>query len=365
MKRKHLGILFGGRSTEYKISLKSAVFLAQKVHKTRKIFLIGVDSKTGQWSSHDQALSLRQIQNLTEEKLNEFLTTKEIFLDGERIVPKPLVLNPGLNSPGSLDQSFDVVFPIIHGADGEDGKIQAILDFNQIPYVGSKIDGSVACMNKIFTKRLVQSLGIPTLPDIVLNKSENWEEKISKDDLFKSFQSKALFIKVAHGGSSIGVFRVTNQQELTEKIFEAFEYEDSLLIEPEMNAFEVFVAFFGPGFPSQKKISSLGCFQIGFFDYEKKYKKSILKTEIPAPFPKLAETLIQNASIKIANILQLRHLARIDFWYQKKTGEFFLNEVNTIPGLTATSLYPKLLEYEGYSHEEWIEKILISLEEEK
>lgn len=227
-------------------------------------------------------------------------------------------------------KSFDVIFPIIHGKTGEDGKLQGLLDTFNIKYVGSKCLESAICMDKSLSKIVFDKLNIPQVPYIYF-----------KDKMPNIPFSFPMIIKPANGGSSIGINIATNKKELKEAIKIAKKYDQKIIIEKFIEAQELECAILQT---NKLLISEIGeiISTNKFYDYEAKYENDS-ETIIPANIPKNIKTQIQKYAKKVFKELNLKNLARIDFFYDKEKNQIYINEINTLPGFTTISMYPKLL----------------------
>jgi len=253
--------------------------------------------------------------------------------------------NEKVNNIIDFLKQYDVVFPITHGTDGEDGKLQGILDFFNIKYVGSKWGSSYICMDKQRTKEILHFHNIPQVPFEIYQ--ENYKPTIPFP----------VIVKPANGGSSIGIKIANNKKELKEAIKEASKYDNKIIIEKFINAQELECAIL-----EDKKliVSDIGEILSAntFYDYEAKYENQDSKTIIPANINKKIKKQIQEYAKEIFEILELKGLARIDFFYDKDYQKIYLNEINTLPGFTEISMFPKLIMNEGLSYKEIITKLI-------
>lgn len=242
-------------------------------------------------------------------------------------------------------QQFDVVFPIIHGTNGEDGKLQGMLDLFNIKYVGPKCGPSYICMDKERTKQILNEYNIPQVPYEIYEKNK----KINIDF--------PIIVKPANGGSSIGIKMTNNKKELKEAIKNAMKYDKKIILEKFLDVQELECAVL-----EDKKIivSEVGEILSAntFYDYEAKYENKASKTLIPANIPEKVSKKIKEYSKIIFQKLELNGMSRIDFFYDKVNDKIYLNEINTIPGFTEISMYPKLIINKGYSYSELISSLI-------
>lgn len=249
--------------------------------------------------------------------------------------------------------SFDVVFPLLHGLGGEDGSIQGFFETAKIPLIGSGTRASANCMDKAITKILCIQEGLPVVPFQIVRKA------ISEKDLQFSFP---VFVKPAKEGSSLGVSKVKNKLELEVALHEARQWGEKILVEPAIDGREIEIAIFDDG---KNRICSpageIVCEGAEFYSYDAKYvDEAAAKLIAPAELSAEELSKVQDFASKIFDCLECRGLARIDF-FMTRSGEFLLNEVNTLPGFTKISMYPKLMQLAGLSYSELISRLIESV----
>lgn len=246
---------------------------------------------------------------------------------------------------------FDVIFPITHGTNGEDGKLQGMLDLFDIKYVGCKTSTSAICMDKDFSKMIFSHLGIPQIPFITIS-----NQKFKIHDIIKKL-GLPLIVKPANGGSSIGISKASNKKELKKAIIEAFKYDDKIVIEKFIKARELEC-----GLLEDKDfyISEVGEITSAneFYDYNAKYKNKKSYTTIPANLKKEVKDKIIKYTKTAFDGINGRGFARIDFLYDEDNEQLYLNEINTLPGFTEISMYPKLFIYSGIEYKDLITKLI-------
>ena len=346
MKKLSVGIIFGGKSSEHEVSLQSAKNIIEAIDRNRfDITLIGID-KQGQWFLRD---------------LNRFLENAE---DPRHISlaasVRPLALQPGhLQQPffesaqqQQLDQ-LDVIFPIIHGTLGEDGSLQGLLAFANLPYVGSAVLGSAVCMDKDLCKRLLMQAGIAVAPYIAV--------KAVADEaaLFEQASTQLglpLFIKPASQGSSVGVSKVTNAAEFSAGLALAFRYDRKVLIEQAIVGREIECAILGNDQP-QASVCGEVLTQDQFYSYDAKYIDGQSRTVVPADMPKEIEAQIQAVALRTFAALECEGLARVDV-FLTPDNQIVVNEVNTLPGFTNISMYPQLWQASGLNYSDLISNLI-------
>lgn len=340
MKKLNIAILFGGKSTEHEVSIMSAKNILKALDPDKyNISLIGID-KTGKW----------------------FLTNNIIL---ENFSDKELALIPGQDHQPLIHYSkgqntvnkFDAVIPAIHGTYGEDGSVQGMLKIANIPFVGCDVLGSAIGMDKDVSKRLLQAAGIKVANCIVYEYFER--NSICFDDV-KGKLGVPFFVKAANLGSSVGVNKVTNAAELEKAIEEAFLYDNKLLIEEAIDGREIECSIMGgngkieasvPGEVIQNKNHE-------FYSYEAKYlDESGAVIQIPADIEEEKTKEIQELAKKVFKTLSCYGLARVDM-FLTKDGNLIINEINTLPGFTDISMYPKLWEYSGKSTTQLLDELI-------
>ena len=318
-------VLFGGQSSEHEISCLSAYNVLENINQNKYIVSkIGIDLK-GTWYLYSG--DNKYIKN------NTWLNNKKYIKEITNII--------------GFIKKFDVVFPVLHGKYGEDGIIQSLLEYAKVKYVGCNNSTSVLCIDKSLSKIMASNINIPIVPYQILYK----EKKLDKKSL-----SYPLIVKPCSEGSSFGVTKVHNEKELNKAINLAYKYDKKILIENFIEAIEIECAVLGN---NPYIISDIG--QIipdnEFYDYESKYESNNSKIIIPANV--LNKDMIQNYTLRISEALHVRGLARVDFFIDKNNKEIYFNEINTMPGFTDISMYPKLIEHYGINYSELIDKLIM------
>lgn len=344
MKKKiRVGIIFGGKSTEHEVSIQSAQSIYSALDKKKyNIFLIGID-KQGRW----------HMQN--EEKL---LDTKSNFLVAANKTKNPLHLSPGKDiwfSDESKDTHLDVIFPVLHGTNGEDGSVQGMLKVLNIPCVGSGVLGSAIGISKDITKKLLTGAGIPVADFLVFKESEREKIKFSE---IKNRLGLPFFVKPANLGSSVGVSKVKNKRELADAIKQVFMYDTKILFEEYIKGREIECAVLGSDVPTASVPGEVIPVGHEFYTYESKYMdEKGYKLVIPANLPKRIAKKIQQQAISVFKTLECSGMARVDF-FVTSNHQIIVNEINTIPGFTKISMYPKLWEASGVSYPDLINRLI-------
>ncbi|MDP3956056.1 MAG: D-alanine--D-alanine ligase [bacterium] len=344
-KKIRVGILFGGKSAEHEVSLQSAKNVADAINKDKyEVSLIGID-KSGRWLLPNQSQFL----------LNES-NPKLIKLNRESEQSVILIPQSGGQLTNLTDEkshtTIDVIFPILHGPFGEDGTVQGLLKLANIPFVGASVLGSAIGMDKDVMKRLLRDAGIPVAKFLVFKKGDDTDfETVSKE------LGMPAFVKPANLGSSVGVSKVRNKEEFEKAVSEAFQYDSKILVEEAIVGREVECSVLG----NQNPIASVPGEILPnheFYSYEAKYiDENGAKLKVPAEVSETVKQQVQELAIKTFKTLECEGLGRVDF-FLKENGEFVVIEINTIPGFTKISMYPRLWEASGISYIELIDRLI-------
>ena len=342
-KRLRVGVLFGGRSGEHEVSLASAASVIRGLDPDKyEAVPIGI-TKDGHWLVGEGAIKM----------------LPEILKGGRRVMltadPTEAALVPLDRGAGA--QRFDVIFPVMHGTFGEDGTIQGLLELADIPFVGAGVLGSAIGMDKDVAKRLCQEAGIPVVPWITVHRWR-WEKEPAavKADIEAKFPYP-VFVKPATLGSSVGMTKAHSSEELGPALDFACEYGLKILVEKAVSAREIEVSVLGNNDP-QASVPGEIVPHREFYDYAAKYLEDGTQLLIPAELKPAQVTKIKALAVSAFRALELSGMARVDFFLEKKGGRIFLNEVNTIPGFTSISMYPKLWEASGIVFRELIDKLI-------
>jgi D-alanine-D-alanine ligase len=340
MKQKvRIGILFGGRSAEHEVAIQSAKNVFEALDKdTYEPVLIGI-TKKGTWI-HLSQRTFQQIAN------HAYQALPEKIIGGRKeggIHP----FTQGLNL-----SDIDVVFPVLHGPYGEDGTIQGLLKTLNVPFVGAGVLGSAVGMDKDVMKRLLRDSKLPIAKFIVVHKSEQLSFKQVTANLHLPF-----FVKPANLGSSVGVSKVNSEEEFIQAVKEAFSYDTKIMLEEYIEGREIECCVLGNENPIASVAGEI-IPQHEFYDYSAKYldeNGAVLK--IPADISDDISKQVQEIAIKTFQVLCCQGLARVDFFLTKQN-KLYVNEINTIPGFTKISMYPKLWEKSGIGYRELIDRLL-------
>ena len=321
-----VAVIYGGMSTEHDVSVVSAKNVIENLNIGKyEIHKIEI-SKNGEWLSNG-----KRIKNIVEEL-----------------------------------QKVDVVFPVLHGLYGEDGTIQGMLELLRIPYVGCKVLASSICMDKVYTKYILNGAKI-NMAKFVYIKNENIyidddleEVELQNDEIIDVVEKKLgfpVFVKPSNSGSSVGVTKANNGAELIKALQTASQYDKKVLIEETIVGKEVECAVLGNDKVLASTVGEILSAE-DFYTYDAKYNNTESKTVIPTNIPKEVIDKIKKIAIKAFKAVDGSGLARVDFFVQNKTNKIYLNEINTMPGFTSISMYPKLWEHEGLSYSELLDQLI-------
>jgi len=369
-KKLRVALLYGGRSTEHEISLESATSVLQQLDPARyDIVPVYIDQ---QGTFHRQAAlpagAVNALPTNTPARSRETADARTAL----RVLPTDTQTRSQeataaqadrlFKSDSPSDDALTVVLPIVHGPLCEDGSLQGLLELCDVPYVGSRVLGSALCMDKDVAKRLVCAEGIPIVPYLCVRGADYetntlaWIARIEREIGYPTF------VKPATLGSSVGVTRAENPSELTAAIQLALRYDDKLLIEKALRPREIEFAVLAArtlGDPPDVSVPGEIRAQDDFYSFERKYLDAQgAQLSIPADIsPELAERGRQ-AARRIFQVLECDGMARVDFFLDKDSGELYFNEVNTIPGFTSISMYPKLWEASGVPYAELLDRLI-------
>ena len=333
--KKKIAVLFGGQSTEHEVSRVSATSVLKNIDQTKyDIYPIGI-TKDGLWFEYTGKLD--NIESGEWEK-DEYYKMPE----GQKIL---------------FNKEVDVVFPVLHGLFGEDGTIQGMCKLLNIPCVGPGVMSSALCMDKVYTKYLLENFNIKQADYVVVNAHEYAENKEMFLEKIENKLGYAVFIKPSNSGSSVGITKAHNKEELIIGVEEALKYDRKILVEKAINAREIEVAVLGNDYPEASIPGEIVPAK-EFYDYEAKYKSEASKLIIPAALCADKLQTIREEAIRIYKILDCAGMARVDFLVDKETEDVYLNEVNTIPGFTQISMYPKMWQATGKTYAELIDELI-------
>lgn len=352
-KKLRIGILFGGRSGEHAVSLLSAASVIAAMDKNKyEIIPVGI-TEDGQWLAEGDPLRCLQKKEIPGNCSFTSLVT-DPFSPGLILLSK--------QGQGREFIPLDAVFPVLHGPYGEDGTIQGLLELVNLPYIGAGVLSSAVAMDKVFMKVLFRYHGLP-VGDFISCKAFQWVR--DRQPIIKMIEEKLgypCFIKPANLGSSVGISKASDQGSLLQGIEEAFNYDHKVVVEAFIKGREIECSVLGHHEP----ISSVPGEIIpgaDFYDYKAKYLDESSRLIIPAPLEPEAEEKIKHYAVLAFQAVECSGLGRVDFFYDEKEKKIFVNEINTIPGFTSISMYPKLWEKSGLPYGALIDRLIeIALE---
>ena len=347
MNKLKIGVVFGGKSTEHDVSIVSGTSVIKNLDKEKYEITPIYISKEGNWYRY-----IKPIQDIEVLEIGKEIEEKEEINDLENVL-----------------KNFDVVFPVLHGLGGEDGSIQGMLELFGVPYVGCGILASSVGMDKVYTKIIFDKANIKQAKYeyikkdkekyIYINKNFD-EENLTIEEICTKIEENLkypVFVKPSNSGSSVGITKANNTEELSKAIEYAGKYDKKILIEQGLIGKEVECAVLG----NEEVISScVGEIKPAeeFYSFDAKYKNSESKTLMPADLSKEMSNEIRRLAIKAFKAIDGKGLSRVDFFANETTEEIYINEINTLPGFTQISMYPKLFETVGIPYSELLDKLI-------
>jgi D-alanine-D-alanine ligase len=373
MKKLRVGVLFGGRSGEHEISLLSAASVLEAIDKTKyDVVPIGI-TKDGRWLTSSQAELLLH-GKASDKHLRagdpDATTSAAVLASGEATIVPPIPAaeslvpfqSDRLSSPTANSIHVDIIFPVLHGTFGEDGTIQGLLELADIPYVGAGVLGSAAGMDKDAMKRMFQSAGLPLVKHVTVLRSEWQRDPKKTKKVIENKLKYPVFVKPANLGSSVGISKAHDSKELAPAMDEAAKYDRKIVIEQGVGgkrgkAREIEVSVLGN---DQPEASLPGEIVPGaeFYDYAAKYLDEGSQLIIPAKLSKAKTKEFRQAAVAAFKAVDCSGLARVDFLMDPKSGKLYVNEINTMPGFTSISMYPKLWKATGVGYSELIDRLI-------
>ncbi len=351
-----VGVIFGGRSGEHEVSLVSANSIMKALNPDKyEVIPVGI-TRQGSW-----------MVGVKPDAMLEYSKTRAggcLTFAGANSGKASLNCDPSNKGLMLLDQQksgeqvkIDVLFPIIHGTYGEDGTLQGMLELADLPYVGCGVLASAVGMDKTFSKKLFHEAGIAIAPYREFLRSAWRKDRERVIEAIESSLGYPCFIKPVNSGSSVGISKVKNRDSLVEAMDLAARYDRKILVEAHIDGREIEVSVLG----NDEPIASLPgeivpCNE--FYDYTAKYVDDRSELKIPADLPAEMIATIRETAIKAYRALDCAGMARVDFFLERKTGRLVINEINTIPGFTSISMYPKLWEATGISYPELVDKLV-------
>ncbi|HRF48947.1 MAG TPA: D-alanine--D-alanine ligase family protein [Anaerolineales bacterium] len=344
MSKIRVGLIFGGRSAEHEVSLMSARSVLAAIDKNKyDVTLIGI-TRAGRWLAGGDPLMALTAPGQEPGSASAALEVHVASSTSVQHLPEEL---------GALD----VVFPLLHGPYGEDGTVQGLLELADLPYVGSGVLGSALAMDKDIAKRLLRAEGIPVVDWDLVRRAEIVADLEAVVARVEARFAYPVFTKPANLGSSVGVVKAHDRAELTVALRESAQYDRRVLVEPGVDAREIEVSVLGNDDPVASVPGEIVPSR-EFYDYAAKYLDDASGLLIPAPIAAETAETARTLAVKAFRALECAGLARVDFLLDRGNGNLFVNEINTIPGFTAISMYPKLWAASGLEYSELIDRLI-------
>lgn len=346
-KKLHVAVIFGGRSGEHEVSLMSARSVLSVLDPSKyNVTQIGITNE-GKWLTG-------------EDVVGRFESLKVEGLEPVIISPDPSEAGVYVLRNKQLEKlaDIDVYFPVLHGTFGEDGTIQGLFEMADAAYVGAGVTGSSVGMDKGVFKEVMRSIGVPTVESIIALRSEIEQDLNAVIEKAEKVCAYPIFTKPANLGSSVGVTKCHTRSDLQEGLMEAALFDRRVLIERGVaNAREIEVSVLGNDEP-RASVPGEVLPSREFYSYESKYVDGTSGLVIPAPLPQETTARIQDLAVRAYKAIDCAGMARVDFFLDKDSGEVYLNELNTIPGFTRISMYPKLWEASGMTYAELVDRLI-------
>lgn len=343
MEKKNVLVLFGGRSSEHEVSCVSATTVISNMDTEKyTVYAVGI-TKEGRWVLVD---------SIEEMKDGSWVNSQKKAILSPDTTEKALYVS---ENGQCKSIKIDVAFPVLHGLNGEDGTVQGLFELAGIPYVGCGVLASAVSMDKLYTKVIVDTLGINQARYVAV-----YKEEIGNTEVYEKIETKLgypVFIKPSNAGSSRGVSKAANREELIAGLAEAANHDRKILVEETIYGRELECAVLGDG-----EVAASGIGEVlaaaEFYDYEAKYHNAESKTVISPELPDGKEEEIREAAVKIFKAVDGQGLSRVDFFLEKETNRVIFNEINTLPGFTSISMYPMLWGAKGIDKPALISRLL-------
>ncbi len=360
-KKIRVGLVFGGRSGEHEVSLASAKSVMENLDPEKyEVVPIGI-TKAGTWllgTSPDKLIAAGQEvpderARMSGDTANQELTS--VTLTGDPTVGHliPLQGNEQLGDRGAID----VIFPVLHGTYGEDGTLQGLLEMANVPYVGCGVLGAALGMDKEKMKMIFATAGLPNVNYLVFRRNRWERDSVAILDAIEQRIDYPNFVKPVNLGSSVGVNKAHNREELSHALKIAAEYDHKIIVEQGINCRECECAVLGNDEPIASVVGEVVASN-EFYDYSAKYINNKSQVIIPADIPRSTAQEIRRYAVEAFLALDLSGLARVDFFIERETGKVYINEVNTLPGFTQISMYPKLWDASGLPYAELLDRLI-------
>jgi D-alanine-D-alanine ligase len=348
MAKVTVGLVFGGCSGEHEVSIRSAQAIAEALCRGPNLDKYQVlpvyIRKDGVWLAGERARAILTAGTPPSEILDQIDGT----LPSNRVPIFPEIAE------------IDIWFPVLHGPNGEDGTVQGLFTLLQMPFVGSGVLGASLGMDKIAMKQAFAQAGLPQVNYLATSRAEVWSNPCVFPKLCDRIEAELgypCFVKPANLGSSVGIAKATSRDELEAALDSAASYDRRIIVEAGVTAREVECAVLGNDHPQASTLGEIA-FQSDFYDYETKYTHGQADLMIPSPLPQDVTRKIQDMALEAFKAVDAAGLSRVDFFYVEATGDIYINEINTLPGFTATSMYPMLWKASGIPFEDLVDRLV-------
>ncbi len=353
-KKVRVGIIFGGRSGEHDVSLKSARSVMQALDRDKyDVVPIGI-TRDGAW-------------RVAQSKLNAVAGNDVPLLQADADDAQDATLLSGADTSALMQidreakltpfTQLDVVFPVLHGTYGEDGTVQGLLELANVPYVGAGVVGSAACMDKAIFKRVMEANGLPVLPWKLVQRSRWQQDESAVLSELETTLKYPMFTKPANLGSSVGIMKCVDRDSLRAGMVEAARFDRRIVVEQGVSVRELEVSVLGNDDPVASVVGEIRP-KRDFYDYEAKYITDDSELLIPAPISAEASQKIRQLAIDAFTAIDCAGLGRVDFLLDTDSDELYINEINTLPGFTSISMYPKLWEATGVRYSDLLDRLI-------
>jgi D-alanine-D-alanine ligase len=352
VKRLRVGVLFGGRSTEHEVSILSAQSIIAAMDPQRFEPVPLYIDKEGRWLTGD---TLKRL-------VSDSAAREYVYLPPDPTQHSLVPAQDGRTSPSGGEQRgglppLDVVFPVFHGLNGEDGTIQGVLELANLPYVGAGVLGSALGLDKIYMKRAFAAAGLPVVDYLPITRRQYERDPGAFIALVEARIGYPCFTKFANSGSSVGTTKAHNRAELVEGLRLASTFDRKLLVERAIDARELEISVLGNDEPEASVVGEVVPAH-EFYDYDAKYLDEGSRLLIPAPVDAVVAQDARSMALRAFQAVDAAGMARVDFFLERTNGRLLVNELNTIPGFTRISMYPKLWEASGLSYPKLIERLV-------
>ncbi|MET7965315.1 D-alanine--D-alanine ligase family protein [Micromonospora sp. NPDC005305] len=351
-----IGVLFGGPSAEHEVSCASALGVARALaQRGHQVVALGITRAGGLRLVPEPVLAERCASVGAGRAIDDRLPVTGPAVELRAGARAGTVAVTAADAPGAVHAELDVVFPVLHGPYGEDGVVQGLLESLGVPYVGCGILASAVGMDKVAMKRALRAEGVPTTPHVWFD-APTWRAAEDPEKLVVGLR-RPLFVKPARMGSSIGISRVAEGDDLVAAVEEALRHDHVVLVEQGVTGRELECGVLGGWQPEASAVGEVRV-EGGWFDYRQKYFGDADPMTVPAPLPDEVTERIRELSVRAFTAIGGWGLARVDFLYDEATGEVFVNELNTLPGFTAHSMYPKVWAESGVAYPEVVDRLV-------